>query len=171
MTDLISDASERRFLGLKLQRLVDLLVDQGQELFAHHGARTPVRTASTFVVLSRHPGASLADIARELDQPHQLVAQRIHLMMKEGFVVRRDDPRDGRRKAYYLTKRGREEFARVERAIADGARAVEDLNDELGVDLFDIVERARRSLNALDVKARAARFAERRGEADIDAAL
>ena len=146
MTDATDAIAGPRFFGLQVQRFLELLVQQSQDLFASLDIDTPVRATSTFVLLAENPGASLADLARWLEQPHQLVAQRLQLLMRGGFVRRRGDPKDRRRKAFFLTEKGRTHVARVKMASDIGVRAIEDLGRELGVDLFAAIDNAHRGL-------------------------
>lgn len=134
------------FLGYRLGRLYDLIARQGDEFMHSAGLSFPSRANSTIMLIDESENISVADITIELDQPHQLVAQRIELLMELGLVVKKPDPYDGRRKILILTKKGKQEVALLRQCLADAARAFSVLFDEIGVDLNELADCAKREL-------------------------
>ena len=110
------------------------------------GLSFPSRANSTVLYISEHNGASTADIMRELHQPHQLVAQRIDLLMELGVVERLDDPNDKRRKILRLTRKGKKEAALLRNAMKDAIRAFERLFDEIDVEMDEAVRSMTKAL-------------------------
>lgn len=94
------------YLGKRLQDLLDLAHLQMKDVYAEAGLIIPVEGSSTLQSLKPGAGRALADLARSLDQPHQLVAQRLDKLKALKLVTRRADPKDGRRFEYFLTAEG-----------------------------------------------------------------
>lgn len=132
--NLFSDA----FLGNRLALLVDLIVDQGDTLLNEAGLSFPSRATSTILLVSKRENLSAADIADELDQPHQLATQRVDSLVKLGLLERRNDPMDARRKTLSLTKKGKKEATILEATLRDAQLAFQGLYQELGVNLGSI---------------------------------
>ncbi|MEO1241838.1 MAG: MarR family transcriptional regulator [Pseudomonadota bacterium] len=127
----LSDA----FLGYRIGRLLDLISEQGDEYHHDAGLSFPARANSTIMVIDEHENVCVADITDELTLPHQLVAQRVELLVELGLVVKKPDPDDGRRKILKLTKKGKQEVVLLRRCLADAVHAFNILFDEIGVDL------------------------------------
>jgi DNA-binding MarR family transcriptional regulator len=134
------------FVANLLGRLVDLIVDQGEDLLKDAGLTFPSRAVSCVLLIGERGKISASDIAQELKQPHQLVTQRIELLIELSIVKRVDDPRDGRRKILTLTDKGRQQFKRLQTLLAESDRAFKDLFAEIECDLHAAAKRAMAAL-------------------------
>jgi len=123
------------FVGNKLARLVDLIVDQGDALLKDAGLCFPSRAASTILLIDERVNLSAADIAMELSQPHQLATQRVEALTKLGLLERRNDPKDARRKTLSLTTKGKKEAALLKRTLNQAQQAFQNLYKEIEVNL------------------------------------
>lgn len=123
------------FVANQLERLVELIVAQGEELLRQAGVQFPSRAASTVLLIGDKGEIAVADIAKALAQPHQLVTQRIELLMDLGIVKRANDPADGRRKIVVLTAKGVEQYRRLKARLAQAQTAFAALFAEIGCDL------------------------------------
>ncbi len=135
-------ALRHAFVGNALARLVDMIAEQGDALLNVAGLNIPSRAASTMLLIEERGDLSIADITRELHQPHQLVAQRIDLLAEEGLVVRVSDPSDGRRKILRLSSKGKKEAAIMKERLQGAAIAFDGIFDEIGVNLSEAAEAA-----------------------------
>src|SRR5215475_8736313 len=97
----------RAYLVSLLERLTALVIEQGEEAIRHSDIPLPPRATATFIHVAKHGPVSASDIAGAFDQPHQLVAQRIDLLLEAGLIARTPDPRDSRRKLLKLTPKGK----------------------------------------------------------------
>lgn len=136
------------FLANQLHRLVDLIAKQGDELLMAAGLSLPSRAVSSVMLIGEHGQISAADIARELEQPHQLVTQRIDNLIELGFVGRVDDPRDGRRKILKLTRKGKKEWRLLDACLRDAEQVFLDLHQEIECDLSAVTLRAIKALSS-----------------------
>jgi len=135
------------FLGARTQRLSDLISEQGNAFFRDVGLVVPVRCNSTILFLHNCGPSSLVEIARALDLPHQLVAQRTSLLEEFSILTRKADPNDQRRRTFHLTRKGKREADRIEQRCRDAIEVFENVNKELGVNLGKILDAAHAALS------------------------
>jgi DNA-binding MarR family transcriptional regulator len=147
------------FLANTLDALAAQIVEHGEELLREAGIGFPARASSTVLLLGERTEMSAADIAKALRQPHQLVTQRIELLIDLGIVARIDDPRDARRKMLRLTGKGRRQFVLLNRVLEKAQAAFDDLFREIGCDLSAKAQQAVAALNRSALLSRA-RFTE-----------
>lgn len=150
------DTHDRRdaFVANMLDRLAGRIVEQGDELLRDAGVVIPSRSASTLLLLGEARNLSVADVARLLDQPHQLVTQRTDLLIALGAVTRVDDSRDARRRVLRLTAKGRRELGKLNAVLVEAQEAICALYREIGCDLFDAAERAMDALDRASLRQR-----------------
>ena len=129
------------FVSNKLLRLVDLIAEQGDDLLREAEITIPSRAVGCTLFIGDKGQVSLADIAKALDEPHQLPAQRVESLIQLGLLERRDDPKDGRRKVLRLTKNGKAQYQRLRVRLAEIEQAFTDLYDEIDYDLSAILDR------------------------------
>ncbi|PHR59245.1 MAG: hypothetical protein COA47_09795 [Robiginitomaculum sp.] len=130
------------FVANLLSRLADVIVEQGEQLLLDAGLEFPSRSVSSVLIIGERGKISAADIAKSLNQPHQLVTQRIELLLEMKIVKRIADPKDGRRKTLTLTAKGKKQFKQLRTCLAMADRAFSALFDEIGCDLTLVAERA-----------------------------
>jgi DNA-binding MarR family transcriptional regulator len=139
----------RIFLAASLERLVALIIEQGDEALKHSKIEFPGRATPTILLLAKEGPMSAADIARRLKESHQLVTQRLDLLIEKKIATRVADPRDGRRKLLRITTKGYDQLKLlgVELRIVEQIWA--QLFDEIGADL---AQAALRAIDALEKK-------------------
>lgn len=136
------------FVANRLSALVDLIALQGDLLLQDAGISVPSRAVSCVLLVGDEGQVSAADIAKALQQPHQLATQRVEALIKLGLLKRIDDPEDGRRKILTLSTRGRDQYARLKLRLAEAEQAFNGLFAEIDCDLPAVVERAFQALRA-----------------------
>ena len=139
------------FVANLLGRLVDMIVEQGEQLLLDAGLDLPSRSVSSVLMIGERGKISAADIAMALNQPHQLVTQRIELLLDMKIVKRISDPEDGRRKILMLTAKGTKQFKRLQKCLAMADRAFETLFEDIGCDLTLVTEQAMDALNSKSI--------------------
>jgi len=144
------------FLANQLHRLVDLINKQGDDLLLGAGLSLPSRTVSSVLLIGERGQISAADIAKELKQPHQLVTQRIEILIHLGLVDRIDDPSDGRRKILELTRKGKKELRLLETCLLEAERVFSDFYQEIECDLSAVALRAIKVLSSKPISDRIA---------------
>jgi DNA-binding MarR family transcriptional regulator len=142
------------FLANRLDRLADLIADQGEALLRDAGLDMPSRTVSLLLLVGDHRKLSAADAAALIGLPHQLVTQRTELLIGLGLVERKDDPADGRRKVLTLSAKGKGQYARMRTRLTEAAAAFEALFDDIGCDLAAMAAKAQAALERKPLSAR-----------------
>ena len=124
------------FLGRQAEELSNLIEAQIQPIFEEIGIRIPIRSCSVATALKHLGTASAADIANHLGQSHQLVIQKLPALVRLAYLDEQADPHDRRRKLLKLTHSGKRQVLLLEKHAVAIERAYEDLNSELGVNLY-----------------------------------
>lgn len=136
------------FLSNKLLRLVDLIGQQGNELLGEAEIAIPSNAVACALFIGDKGQASLAEIAKALDEAHQLTSQRVEALIELGLLERTDDPKDRRRKALSLTPAGAAQYQRLLERLADIEQAFAGLYAEIGLAVPAILETAIEALRA-----------------------
>lgn len=138
-------------------------------VYEAYGLIIPVEGSSTLQVLAPGKALSLTEIARLLDQSHQLIAQRISKLHALALVEQRPDPSDKRRKEYVLTERGEEQWQRLDQLM----KATADVNDrlfkEIECDLTSSIDEALKALDRQNYLDRFADFSAQRTTDEVQA--
>lgn len=143
------------FLGLQLLQLLTIIDHQGREMLDQEGIGLPSRSGSTLVVLLRQGPASVTELARVLGLSHQLVRYRINDLAAHDLIEEIPAPHDGRKTCIGLSREGRAMGRRVERIVKVTERAFATVFDEIGVDLFAELIKAKAALGERSLSARA----------------
>lgn len=154
MTFVNSETIRKAYLGKHAQNLLFLSSEQVADVYKDRGITIPVRLSSTLQFISQQPGVALADIARALDIPHQLVSQRTEKLLKLGLAKKHPDPHDGRRSEYHLTENGSAQAALLKTCMEDTALIYGDLYDEIGCDLAQALLDAIHALERTSLRTR-----------------
>ena len=142
------------FVAHLADRLSAQICTETAAMFAERGIEAPVRSASVLLFLLNAGPATLAEMARNDGQSHQLLATRLAPLEAMGLVARLVDPADARRRPYVVTERGAAEARRVEATCAEIASAMENLFGELEVNLVEILDCAMEALRRVPIEAR-----------------
>ncbi len=126
------------FVANRLDRLADLIGEQGELMLRDVGIEFPSRAISTVMLIGERGGISTADIAVALRQPHQLVTQRVTLLIEAGALDRIADPNDGRRKILMLTDKGAKQYDQLMIQLKKVDRVMAALFQEIGYDLSQV---------------------------------
>jgi DNA-binding MarR family transcriptional regulator len=137
MTSAFIDTPSLRgaFVANQLDRLARLVSEQGEILLQDAGFKFPSRTVSSILLIGKGGPISIADIANTLSQPHQLVAQRVDILLGLGLIERTIDPNDKRRKILKLTDEGVDQFQRLQVCLQQANAAFTALFQEIDCDL------------------------------------
>ena len=144
------------FVAHLADRLSDEICRESAKLSQAMGVIAPEKTHSAMLYLAKRGPATLAEIARSDGQSHQLLAARLAPLEKLKLIERFDDPADGRRRPYRLTKRGREDAAVIEAVSSDLAQVMDAFFRESGVNLITVLEDAIERLRRRPITERSA---------------
>ncbi len=134
------------FVGLQLMQLSDIIDFQGNEAFKAAGLGMPSRSTSTLLFIRNNAPVSITDIASFFGISHQLASQRLKSLKTHKLVTAKCDPNDSRRTLLSLTASGRTVSRQVEALCHDLEQVIRGLFEEIDVDLFDALIRAKSAL-------------------------
>lgn len=136
----------KALLGKRAEDLSNLIEQQTQPIFDSLGIIVPIKSCSTLLTLSELGQASLADIARQLQQSHQLVKQKLPKLIKLDLIQQTADPEDKRRTLYSLTPQGKSQTQKIRDYLKQSETLVDSISKDIGVDLFDAIDKAIESM-------------------------
>ncbi|MFC7049405.1 MarR family winged helix-turn-helix transcriptional regulator [Emcibacter nanhaiensis] len=145
------------FTGKMALDFAMLISRQAETVYEDRGIEFPVIVSSTLLCLAEVGSASLVEIARTLDHPHQLVAQRVKTMAKLDLITSAPDPDDRRRTIFRLTPKGWQQANLLKDYRRDAALVFSALSEEVSADLLALLHQA---VTALKDKPLADRFAD-----------
>jgi DNA-binding MarR family transcriptional regulator len=147
--------TNKAFMAKRIFDLHLLILKQAEQVYQTKEMIFPVAVSSTLLFLASVKSASLAQTAKALGQPHQLIAQRIKTLLKLKLIVSSPDKNDKRRTLYKLTKLGKSQHALLDEYCLEAEVAFNDLSNELGIDLHHLLNR---TYESLETKTFAQRF-------------
>lgn len=127
------------FLAHLLRRLADELVQGATDWYPTVGVTAPPRTISTLLALDEHGPLGVTELAGLLRQSHPLVIVWIKELTRLSFVKSKDDPADRRRTLVSLTTKGRNELARIRKALVTMEQASTELLQLAGTDSLQML--------------------------------
>lgn len=134
--------ADAAFTGKMALDFAFLIAAQAEEVYKRKGICFPVTVSSTLLYLSRVNAASLLEISTALNHQHQLVAQRIKILLKLALIEASADPMDKRRTLYRLTKEGKHQGEILQDYCKEAADVFVDLSSEVGVNLLETLHQA-----------------------------
>jgi DNA-binding MarR family transcriptional regulator len=152
MNHSLSLNNSRSFIGKQADDLGQLIKAQIQPLLQQLGIIVPVKSCSIIHYLYQSDDNSLADLAKQLQQSHQLVKQKLPRLIDLGLVIKIKDQQDKRRTIYRLTEAGRAQAALLEENSL--LHVYEDLSREIGANLYQVLNDAIDSLKRKDLLSR-----------------
>jgi len=144
--------NSKSFIGKQADDLGQLIKVQIQPILEKQGIIVPVKSCSIIHYLYHSENNSLADLAKKLNQSHQLVKQKLPRLMKLGLVQQVNDNNDKRRSIYSLTAKGMKQAQLLE----DNSLmpVYETLSEEIGANLYEVLNKAITSLKNKDLLTR-----------------
>ncbi|HHL32244.1 MAG TPA: MarR family transcriptional regulator [Oceanospirillales bacterium] len=132
--------TRRSFIGKQADDLGNLISIQIKPIYDSLGIIVPVKSCSIIHQLKQSKQASLADLAKLLNQSHQLVNQKLPRLLKLNLINKKNDINDKRRKIFYLTAKGMQQAALLEKHSL--SQVYDNLSQELGADLYQVLSSA-----------------------------
>lgn len=135
MTD-VSEAPLRRvFLGNSIDHLSAQIVEQAQQILRDAGVELSTRAAPIVLMLMKHGPMTAADVAKALNQAHQLVTHHVDALVSLKIVTRVKDPGDARRKLLKVTPKGHVQLVKLKEILDLIEGAYEDMFAKIDCDL------------------------------------
>ncbi|GAA4351920.1 winged helix DNA-binding protein [Kangiella taiwanensis] len=132
----------KALLGKRAEDLSNLIEEQSQPIFDSLGIIVPIKSCSTLLSLFELQQASVTDLARQLDQSHQLVKQKLPKLLKLEVIQQSPDKEDKRRTLYSLTPEGLVQSKKIKEYLMLSEKLVDSISKDIGVDIFDAIDNA-----------------------------
>ncbi len=140
------------FIGKQADDLGQLISEQIKPLYADLGILIPVKSCSIIHTLSKMQQASVTEIAKGLNQSHQLIKQKLPRLQKLRLIAAEADPDDKRKTFYQLTDLGHAQATLLKEHSLSEVYA--QLSAEVGADLYQILTAAIAGLKSKDLFSR-----------------
>jgi DNA-binding MarR family transcriptional regulator/GNAT superfamily N-acetyltransferase len=124
-------------LGSRLRRLGDRLAEDAKPIYAMYGMQLQPRWFPVIYLLANEGKHSVTAIADEIGQTHASVSQIVGEMVKQGYARLSKGTSDGRKTFVSLSAKGLGAARKLNPQLIDAAAAVEDMQAEVGVDLWN----------------------------------
>lgn len=131
-----ADALGVGYMNLVVRRVGQLIASTGDAYMRECGIAVPATSTAILSYIQLHEAAPLAEIAQSLGYTHQAVAKVVDAFEASGLVHIKVSDEDMRMRLVSLTRKGRREAELVNAAAARAARALTEVFDEIGVDVF-----------------------------------
>jgi DNA-binding MarR family transcriptional regulator len=134
-----------------LRRLVDRLMAESQVVADRTGIKSPLRSSSMMRLLQEHGPFGVVEISQRLGLSHPLIIQFEKVLTEHGLVQSKKNPNDQRSRLLELTKAGEKEARQIRRNYERIGKLYTELGDEIGVDLYEIVQKTNQALDRKSV--------------------
>lgn len=141
------DSLGSSFLGLQLHQLLSIINNQGDVLLQQQNIDIPSRTASTIMLIKNNDSMSVTELGAALDMSHQLVGHRIKLLKSKNIIIETKGQQDKRKSVFKLTSYGKEIALKLEQITKQVEKAYDNLFDEIGANVFEIVKNTKGALS------------------------
>ncbi len=140
------------FIGKQADDLSNLIREQIKPIYEALGIVVPVKSCSVIHYLNKFDDLSVTDLAKHLNQSHQLIKQKLPKLQKLGLITTRSDENDKRRTTYHLTVVGRHQ---AQLLSENSLNAVyEHLSEEINANLHKVLNNAINGLKQKDLLTR-----------------
>jgi len=124
-------------LGSRMRRLGDRLAEDAKPIYALYGTQLQPRWFPVIYFLAQEGAHPVTVIAEQIGQTHASVSQIVAEMVKNGYAGLRKDASDGRKTVVSLSRKGLASARKLDTQCIDAAAAVQNLQAEVGIDLWN----------------------------------
>jgi DNA-binding MarR family transcriptional regulator len=130
-----------------LRRLVDRLMAESELIATRTGVKSPLRASSMMRLLQELGPFGVVEISQRLGLSHPLIIQFEKVLTERGLVRSKKNPNDQRSRLLELTKAGEKEAIQIRKNHNRIGKIYTEISDEIGVDLYEIVQKANQALD------------------------
>lgn len=127
-------------LGSRLRRLADTITADAAKVYQSYNLELDPKWYPIIYMLSQQGTSSISQLASDIAHTHSSVSQTVKLLVKKEIVELSKDDNDSRVTLVSLTKRGKELIAQLEEQSRDVYHALEKLERDAGVSLWQAIE-------------------------------
>ena len=135
------------FTNKRFFDLFTLINEQADVVYKDLGIKFPVVASSTVLYLAKSKEGSLTEIAKGLGMSHQLISQRVKILLNLELIEKRPAPNDKRKTIYTFTEEGEKQSQLLLDYCEGAEKAFDNLSESVGVDLLKTMNKAIEALN------------------------
>ncbi len=135
------------FTNKRFFDLFNLINEQADVVYKQMGIKFPVVASSTVLYLSKSKEGSLTEIAKGLGLSHQLVSQRVKILLNLDLIKKQPAKNDKRKTIYTFTIDGERQSELLLEYCKGAEKAFDSLSESVGVDLITTMNKAITALN------------------------
>jgi len=140
--------TERNYLARHLRNLHMNMMADGHDICAELDPELKPTWVSTIVLLKDSHRLSVMQVAAQLDVSHVHAQKILKAMHERKFVMSTPDPDDKRRTFYSLTNRAQALIPKIHELNDVISEVLDDIEREIGVDLFSTLTAFKKSLDS-----------------------
>jgi DNA-binding MarR family transcriptional regulator/N-acetylglutamate synthase-like GNAT family acetyltransferase len=137
-------------LGSRLRRLADVITADAAKVYQSYNIDVDPRWFPILYMLSKQQNASISQLASDIAHTHSSVSQTVKQMVKKGIAQVNKDKVDTRVTMVSLTEHGLHLVEKLEEQSLDVYRAVEKLEQEAEVSLWQALEQTEAALSDIN---------------------
>jgi GNAT superfamily N-acetyltransferase/DNA-binding MarR family transcriptional regulator len=127
-------------LGSRLRQLSERVTEEAAHIYQIYDINFQPRWFPVFYLLSDGTRKTITQIAQEIGHSHVSVSQIVKDMVRQGYVVEKSDPKDGRKTMVQLSKIGKAVTSKLNDQLLDVNAAVEKALTETDYNLWKALE-------------------------------
>ncbi|SHF14095.1 MarR family protein [Cnuella takakiae] len=127
-------------IGSRLRQLSERITEEATQIYQLYDINFQPRWFPVFYVLSDGTRKPITQIAKEIGHSHVSVSQIVKDMVKQGYVVEKSDPKDGRKTVVELSKMGKTVTSKLSDQLLDVNAAIEKALSETDHNLWKALE-------------------------------
>lgn len=124
-------------LGSRMRMVSERLMDDAAKIYPMYGTDLKPKWFPVFYVLSHQEKATITQIAQEIGHTHPSVSKTVREMAKEGVVLEKKDPKDGRVNWITLTPKGQKAAETIKAQYQDLTSVVEEMMAQSSHDIWE----------------------------------
>jgi len=130
----------KSFIGKQADDLSNLILEQIKPIYHSLGIIVPIKSCSIIHYLDILNDMSVTNLAKQLNQSHQLIKQKLPKLQKLGLIHQQNDENDKRRTTYHLTESGQQQALLLTQHSMYSV--YQHLSDEVGADINQVLASA-----------------------------
>lgn len=127
----------KKAIGSRLRRLSELITDDAARVYKLYNVDLQPKWFPVFYILSHNKEKPITEIANDIGQSHPSVIKIVREMIKQGYVITKNDKSDGRKNIVSLSSEGKKIINKIQDQYKDVDSAIEAALKETRYNLWE----------------------------------
>ena len=129
----------KKAIGSRVRLLAEKITSEASQIYKLYNIDMAPKWFPVFFVLSNNEAKTVTDIAREIGHSHPSVSKIVNEMAKAGYLIDKQETKDGRRNVVKLSPKGKLITERIQDQYTDVEKAVEEISVHTTHDLWKAI--------------------------------